>query len=166
MIRSAYRASRSTRWVVADMALAPRARQQSRSSVATAAGKRAQRARNKIPGVKPTSSGSSGAALAIKDAPKRLWDEVKDEVVHVCDIAGKLSHSQIGNSGYMTATLNAPLDYAHDLLDAHISGRDGLVYIRIYHVPLERYLAAGNGKQADDADEHVDYSLDAFLGSD
>lgn len=152
------------------MALAPRVKQPSRSSVATAAGKRAQRARNRVPGVKPTSSGSSGAALAIKDAPKRLWDEVKDEVVHVCDIAGKLSHSQIGNSGYMTATLNSPLDYAHDLLDAHIKGRDGLVYIRIYHVPLEAYLSAGDGKrtvgEADVTDDHIEYMLDAFLGSD
>ena len=121
-----------------------------RSSSATAAGKKAQRARNKAAGV-GSKSGSSGAALAVAHMPRRTWEEVEDEVVHVCDIAGKISHSQIGASGFLVSTLNSPLEYAHDLLDAHIKARDGLCYIRIYHVPISAYLGsvAADGEDSD-----------------
>jgi hypothetical protein len=119
----------------------------SKSSVKSAEGKARQRARNG----NATRSGSSGAAKALADMPKRLWEEVEDEVEHVCDIAGKISHSQVGNSGYLVSTLNAPLEYAHDLLDAHLLARDGLVYIRIYHVPVSAYL--GDMGMPDDEDE-------------
>jgi len=108
----------------------------SKSSVSSAEGKARQRKRNKG----GSRSGSSGEALSIADMPKRLWDEVEEEVEHICDIAGKISHSQVGNSGYLVSTLNSPLEYAHDLLDAHLKARDGLVYIRIYHVPISAYL--------------------------
>lgn len=126
----------------------------SKSSVASAEGKARQRARNG--GKTGTNSGSSGAALAIKELPRKTWEEIEDEVHHVCDIAGKISHSQVGASGYLVSTLNSPLEYAHDLLDAHLRCRDGLVYIRIYHVPLEGYL----GKQAASSD--TDAALDAM----
>lgn len=108
----------------------------SKSSVSSAEGKARQRARNKG----GSRSGSSGAAQAIAELPKRLWEEIEDEVEHLTDIAGKISHSQVGNSGYLVSTLNSPLEYAHDLLDAHLQARDGLVYIRIYHVPVSAYL--------------------------
>lgn len=129
------------------MGLAPKS---SRSTVSQAAGKKAQRARNKAAGG-GSRSGSSGAALAIAHMPKRLWEEVENEVEHVCDIAGKISHSQIGASGFLVSTLNSPLEFAHDLLDAHIKARDGLCYIRIYHVPLSAYLGsmAGEGEDED-----------------
>ena len=119
----------------------------SRSSVASAEGKARQRARNKG----ASRSGSSGTAKGIADMPKRIWEEVEDEVEHVCDIAGKISHSQVGNSGFLVSTLNSPLEYAHDLLDAHLKARDGLVYIRIYHVPVSSYL--GEMDLPDDEEE-------------
>jgi hypothetical protein len=132
------------------MALAPRGN--SRSTVSQAAGKKAQRARNKASGG-GSRSGSSGAALSVSGMPKRTWEEVEDEVVHVCDIAAKISHSQVGASGFLVSTLNSPLEYAHDLLDAHIKARDGLCYIRIYHVPIESYLGSTAGGDGDtDAD--------------
>lgn len=135
-----------------------------RSTNATAAGKKAQRARNKAAGG-GSRSGSSGAALAIAHMPKRLWEEVEDEVEHVCDIAGKISHSQIGASGFLVSTLNSPLEYAHDLLDAHIKARDGLCYIRIYHVPLSAYLGSvGNDGTDEDADLSGK-SLDDIVGT-
>lgn len=130
------------------MALAPR---QSRSTVSGAAGKKAQRARNKAAGT-GSRSGSSGAALAVSNMPRRTWAEVEDEVVHVCDIAAKISHSQVGASGFLVSTLNSPLEYAHDLLDAHIKARDGLCYIRIYHVPISAYLGStGAGSESEEA---------------
>lgn len=132
------------------MGLAPK---QSRSTVKSAEGKKAQRARNKAAG-QGSRSGSSGAALAIAHMPKRVWEEVEHEVEHVCDIAGKISHSQIGASGFLVSTLNSPLEFAHDLLDAHIKARDGLCYIRIYHVPLSAYL----GSTGDSGDEETDLS--------
>lgn len=113
----------------------------SKSSVASASGKAAQRARNKASGAGAiTNSGSSGAALRIAKAPKRMWEEIEDDVVHLTDVAGKISHSQVGSSGYLISTLSVPLEYAHDLLDVHLKARDGLVYIRVYYVSLEDYL--------------------------
>lgn len=111
----------------------------SKSSVKSASGKAAQRARNKANG-SVTGSGSSGAALRIAKAPKRMWEEIEDDVTHLTDVAGKISHSQVGSSGYLISTLSVPLEYAHDLLDVHLKARDGLVYIRVYYVSLEDYL--------------------------
>lgn len=135
------------------MALAPRPNlapakggaKKSKSSVSTAAGKARQRARNKGA---TGNAGSSGKAKAVSKMPKRLWEEIEDEVEHLCDVAGKISHSQVGASGWLVSTLNSPLEYAHDLLDAHMKARDGLVYIRVYYVDIEKYL--GEGYVADD----------------
>ena len=111
----------------------------SKSSVASASGKAAQRKRNKAAGA-VTNSGSSGAALSIAKLPKRSWEELAGEATHLTDIAGKISHSQVGSSGYLISTLSTPLEFAHDLLDVHLKARDGMVYIRIYYVSLEDYL--------------------------
>lgn len=121
----------------------------SRASTDSATGKAAQRARNKAAG-STTRAGSSGKAKAIAKYPKRTWEELTagDAVEHVCDIAGKISHSQIGGNGYLVSTLNSPMEYAHDLLDAHMKCQDGMVYIRVYHVPVSAYL----GDLADDLD--------------
>lgn len=141
------------------MALAPRpsppkVNKKKTSSIATAEGKADQRARNKAAG-SVTRSGSSGNALKIAEAPKKLWDEVKDEVVHLTDIAGKISHSQVGASGYLVATISTPLEFAHDLLDVHLKAREGLVYMRLYYVSLEDYLGEMGG-----LDEPDPYDLD------
>lgn len=141
------------------MALAPRPvtaekKTRSRSSTDTAEGKAEQRARNKEAGT-GTRAGSSGKALEIARAPRRVWDEVKDEVTHLTDIAGRISHSQVGSSGYLVATISTPLEFAHDLLDVHLKAREGLVYMRLYYVSLEDYLGEMGG--LDDVDP---YDLD------
>lgn len=152
-------APRSARATPADTGTTP---SRSKSSVKSAEGKAAQRARNKEAG-SVSRSGSSGAAQSIAKAPKRLWEEVEDEVRHLCDIAGKISHSQVGSSGYLISTLSTPLEYAHDLLDAHLKARDGLVYIRVYYVSMEDYL--GPLDDLDDID--LTDGFDAFaLGGD
>lgn len=141
----------------------------SKSSVKSAEGKAAQRKRNREAGnISP--SGSSGAAQSIAKAPKRLWEEVEHEVKHLCDIAGKISHSQVGSSGYLISTMSTPLEYAHDLLDVHLKARDGLVYMRIYYVSLEDYLGPIDGIDADcnltpldaTADGDLDDTFDPF----
>ena len=141
------------------MALAPRptppnVTKKKTSSIATAEGKADQRSRNKEAG-SVTRAGSSGKALQIAQAPRRLWDEVKDEVTHLTDIAGRISHSQVGSSGYLVATISTPLEFAHDLLDVHLKAREGLVYMRLYYVSLEDYLGEMGG--LDDVDP---YALD------
>lgn len=124
--------------------------ERSRSSTDTAKGKAAQRARNKEAGT-VTRSGSSGKAKGIAKYPKRSWEELTagDAVQHVCDIAGKISHSQIGGNGYLVSTLNSPMEFAHDLLDAHMKCQDGMVYIRVYHVPVEAYLSGWSEEEGD-----------------
>lgn len=134
------------------MTLPPKPGSKSRSSTDTATGKAAQRARNKEAG-SITRAGSSGKAKAIAKYPKRSWEELThgDAVTHVADIAGKISHSQIGGNGYMTSTINTPMEFAHDLLEAHQRCADGLVYIRVYHVSVEDYL--GELAEGDDDGE-------------
>ena len=141
------------------MALAPRTTPDKQGgkkagSTDSREGKADQRARNKEAG-SVTRAGSSGSALAIAKAPKRVWEEVEHEVTHLTDIAGRISHSQVGSSGYLVATISTPLEFAHDLLDVHLKARDGLVYMRIYHVSLEDYLG-----DFLDMDELDPYALD------
>jgi len=125
-------------------------------------GKKGQRARNVDENGKPlTRSGSSGAATKVQHMPSRLWDDIAPDVQHLTDVAGRISHSQVGAAGQMVATLNVPLEYAHDLLDVHMKARDGMVYMRMYYVSLEDYMgsvdaddADGDDANADDADDN------------
>ncbi len=135
------------------MALAPKAGQKraasdqggKRSSVASASGKAAQRARN------GSHMGSSGTGIRLRDFPQVDWDELVD-AVHLTDIAGKISHTQVGSAGTVTATLNVPVSYLHALLDAHVQSRDAMIYIRVYHVPMEAFLSRMADEGAGDED--------------
>ena len=115
-------------------------------STDSAEGKRRQRARNSG----GTRSGSSGAATKVQDYPAVAWEDIEDEVAHLTDVAGKITHSQVGAAGQMVATLSVPLEYAHALLDTHMKARDGLVYIRLYYVSLEDYLGEIDNEEDDD----------------
>jgi hypothetical protein len=122
-----------------------------RSSVYSAEGKANQRARNG----NITRSGSSGAALEVKSYPALSWEEVEDDVEHVVDIAARMSHTQVGSAGQMVATINVPIAYAHALLEAHLASRSGMMYIRVYHVPISRFLTELDddmGEEVDDAE--------------
>ena len=130
------------------MALAPRIdrsesdRGGKRSSVASSAGKAAQRARNGGSKVTGTNSGSSGAGLAVRRMKGLDWEEIEDQAEHLCDIAAKISHTQVGASGTVTATINVPISYLHALQDAHIASLGAMVYLRVHHVPIDRFLEA------------------------
>lgn len=116
-------------------------------------GKRAQRSRNKdSPTAKLTTSGSSGQAKQIAQFPKIPFTDVEDDVQHLCDIAGRISHSQVGNTGWLTSTLNVPLEYAHDVLEAHMASKAGMVFMRLYYVSIDDYLS-GTGFGDDNGDE-------------
>lgn len=119
----------------------PNAFRPNQSSVASAEGKAAQRQRNKEAGYKRTSSGSTGTAKAISTYPQLDWSDVEDEVEHVADVAGKISQSQVGASGYMTVNISVPLAYAHALLDAHMASRTAMCYIRIYGVDQSLFFS-------------------------
>jgi hypothetical protein len=122
----------------------------------TTEGKADQRKRNVDENGKPlTRSGSSGSATKVQHMPSKLWDEIEDEVIHLVDIAGRISHSQVGSAGQMVATLSVPMAYAHDLLDVHMKANDGMVYMRMYYVSLADYLG-----EMDDDDEDDPYALD------
>lgn len=130
------------------MALAPRPAfatnqitGQTRDSGLGKEGKARQRERNaNSPTKHLTTSGSSGAAKAVAQLPKVPFEEVEDIVVHLCDIAGKMSHTQVGSSGWQTSTLNVPLQYAHDVLEAHLAAQQGMLFFRVYYVPMEAFL--------------------------
>ena len=120
-------------------------------STDTTEGKAEQRKRNVGADGKPlTRSGSSGIAKKTSTMPKRLWEEIEAEVTHLTDIAGRISHSQVGSAGQMVTTLSCPLEYAHDLLETHLRARDGMVYMRLYYVSLEDYLGPLDDEDAED----------------
>lgn len=123
-------------------------------AVKGADGKAEQRKRNVDENGRPlTRSGSSGTATKVKDYPQVDWEEIEDEVEHLTDIAGKISHSQVGAGGQMVATVSVPLEYAHQLLDVHMKARDGMVYFRLYYVDLATYLGEID---EDEDDEYED----------
>lgn len=138
------------------MALAPRPTNpvsgQTRDSGHGKEGKKRQRANNKDNGTtKLTSnSGSSGIAKSVAQLPKIDFADLEDVLVHLCDISGKLSHTQVGSSGWQTSSLNVPLEYAHDVLEAHLQSQQGMLFLRVYYAPMEAFLPPevdGDGEQ-------------------
>lgn len=106
----------------------------------SASGKAAQRARNKASGT-GTHNGSSGAALKLANYPCVDWDQVEDEVVHVTDISGKVTQSQMGAGGYYTMLIAIPMSYIHNAVDAALASQEGMLYIRMYKAPLSLYVS-------------------------
>jgi hypothetical protein len=117
---------------------------QTRDSGLGAAGKKEQRSRNKGSDTAhlTKNSGSSGKALAVAQLPKIEFDDVADIVVHLCDIAAKLSHTQLGSSGWLSGTLNIPLEYSPEVVAAHLASQQGMVFMKVYYVPMSDYLEA------------------------
>jgi hypothetical protein len=130
------------------MALAPRNNPAdkggNRSSVKSAAGKAAQRARN------GTSSGSSGGAKRVQQYPSLDWTEVEDDVEHVVDLAMKVTQAQLGANGYFIMQCAIPASYAHAAIDAAMASNDAMLYVRMYRVSIDKFLEA---MQEDEDDE-------------
>ncbi len=116
---------------------------QTRDSGLGKEGKARQRERNKGSDTAHlTTSGSSGKAKAVAQLPKIDFADLEDVLVHLTDIAGKMSHTQVGSSGWQTSTLNVPLEYAHDVLEAHLASQQGMLFFRVYYAPMEAFLPA------------------------
>jgi hypothetical protein len=114
---------------------------QTRDSGLGKEGKARQRDRNAAsPHKGLTTSGSSGSAKYVAQMPKVPFEDVEDVLVHLCDISGKMSHTQVGSSGWQTSTLNVPLAYAHEVLEAHLAAQQGMLFLRVYYVPIEAFL--------------------------
>ena len=116
-----------------------------RTSVKSAAGKAKQRAR--------TNSGSSGAATKLAKYPQVDWAGVEaDNPILVADIAGKVVQSQMGAGGYYTMLVAIPMAYIHQAVDAAIASQQGMLYMRMYQVPLRLFTdeddstEVGNGE--------------------
>jgi hypothetical protein len=127
---------------------------QSRDSGHGKEGKARQRANNADSPTKHlTTSGSSGMAKSVASYPKIPFEELEEDGLlrHLCDIAAKMSHTQVGSSGWQTASLNVPLEYAHDVLEAHMASQQGMLFFRVYFVPVEAFLppdaGASNGAE-------------------
>lgn len=126
------------------MGLAPRPRSAGekgggRSSVKGSEGKKAQRdARREAVSV---GVGSSGAGKSVGKYPSLDWATVEDDVVHVCDLEGKITQAQATSFGYFSMGMHLPMAAAHAALDATIASQGGMVYVRVYTVPMELYIA-------------------------
>lgn len=112
-------------------------------------GKARQRERNKDSDTAHlTNSGSSGKAKSIAQLPKIDFESVLPSCIHVCDVAGKITHSQLGGNAWATSSLAVPIEYVHDLIEAHGASQRGLVFIRVYTIDMEAYM---NGEQVGNA---------------
>lgn len=98
-----------------------------------------------------TRSGSSMIATHVARMPALDWADIEGEAEHIADIAAKMSHVQSGAQGWLTTTLNVPLEYAHDLLDIQQNARDGMIYVRVFHVSFDSYLEVVGGHMDDKA---------------
>lgn len=137
--------------------IAPQTTRKGQASAATKEGKAAQRARN-AGTTTTTRAGSSGKMIAASKYPMLDWATVENEVEWVTDLAGVISHSQVGASGNAIASVGVPLAYAHALLDAHLASRDGMVYFRVYTVSIDKFverLKADEEAEARLAIQHV-----------
>lgn len=142
------------------MALAPKAPRNepsnkggNRSSVKSAEGKAAQRARNKE--ATGTQSGSSGAGKSISKYPALNWEEVEQDVRHVADFSAKITQAQLGSFGYFNMGMNLPESYAHAAIDAAMASRDAMVYIRVYQVPIDMFIERLQQEAAEQAAEQA-----------
>lgn len=135
------------------MALAPRRptnpadKGGSRASVKSAAGKAEQRKRNK------TASGSSGLIKPLAKYPSLNWEEVEEDVEHVVDLALKIQQAQLGANGYFLLSCALPAEYAHAGIDAHMASNEGMLFVRMYKVPVSKFLERMMQEGAEDGDE-------------
>lgn len=123
----------------------------SKSSVKSATGKAAQRARS------GTNLGSSGQAKKLSNYPSLDWDTVADDVEHVTDLAMKITQAQLGANGYFLLSAALPVAYAHAGIDAHLASNDGMLYVRFYKVSVDKFLQAmmddEDNMESDDGEE-------------
>lgn len=80
-----------------------------------------------------------GSIQKIKSYPALDWSDVENEVVHLADFAAKFTQSQVGHLGVVTQTMAVPVEYLIPAMLAHTTSTNGMVYIRVYHVPEELF---------------------------
>lgn len=130
------------------MPLAPRQRssaESGRGSNNSAAGQAAKRKRTREANG-TTNNKSVGVSQRMADYPGLDWATVENDVVHVTDIAGKVTQSQMGAGGYYTMNCAIPMSYIHEAIEAALASQQGMLYIRFYTVPIELFLEARNGE--------------------
>lgn len=143
------------------MALAPRQApaERQRKQANTAEGKAKQRTVRKE--ARTDNLGSSGTAKGIGKYPSLDWSTLpQDQLVHVSDFEGKITQAQMTSFGYFSMGMHLPVAAAHAALDAALASQTGMVYIRVYNVPMELYVAKMAEIQAEEEarleQEHAD----------
>lgn len=89
-----------------------------------------------------TASQGSGIAAKRQKYPGLTWSQVEKDVEHVSDFAATFSQSQVGGGGNLTVTMHIPVEYLHEVLDAHVASKAGMVYLRLYTVPVSLFEEA------------------------
>lgn len=107
----------------------------SRTTVKSAEGKKRQREARK------DNIGSSGIAKGIGKYPSLDWETLpQDDLVHVSDFEGKITQAQMTSFGYFAMGLHLPVASAHAAIDAALASQTGMVYMRVYIVPMQVYI--------------------------
>lgn len=75
------------------------------------------------------------ARLEFLRSERKVWDDVADDFLHICDVEASIS--QLSVSPFLVVTWQVPAAYAHDLIDLMQFG-GGAVFARLYRLrPME-----------------------------
>lgn len=115
-----------------------------RSTVKSAEGQAAKKARQRLEGV-----AVGTVAKPFTKYPQLDWSTIENDVELISEFAGRISQSQMGTNGFYSTTMYVPKAYAHAVLEAALAQEGGMMYIRMYKVPITPFLQ----KMYDDGQE-------------
>lgn len=120
-----------------------------------AAARERSKGQERVTGIKPHASGSSGITAVVGLVQKRTFDDIEDQAVHMGDIVGYISQVSKTASRSMVASLTVPAAYQHELIDMADASALGFVMVRMYVVPRSAF-------RDDPVDEGDDDGADRF----
>jgi hypothetical protein len=97
-----------------------------------------------------TRSGSSGVTGLVAQMERHDYDDLKDDLVHGADLAGKVSDLRVYANGSVGLVITVPAEYAHEAMDVVQDSRHMFTFMRVYHVPRPMLLPPDGD---DDGDE-------------
>lgn len=71
---------------------------------------------------------------------RRTWEEVAAEVEHTCDLPGRITDMRVLADRSILMSINIPVEYAHEAMDATIDSKSTFSFLRVYQVPIPLML--------------------------
>lgn len=81
----------------------------------------------------------SGKSL-VSRMVRRTFAEVEPEVIHTCDLPGRVTDMRVLSDRSLLVTFNIPVEYAHEAMDMTIESKSTFTFLRVYQVPIPLFL--------------------------